>query len=156
MLGSVNEHSLFLIRESFVELHSSADFLGTVFFERLFQTNPELRPMFNADIESHIKKVMVMLTTIVNGLHEPESFIPAVAALGQRHRSYHVINADFEPFGHALIWTLRQALAEKFTGEVERAWREAFDLLATIMKTAMRKPHALSTHGAMRQTAKWS
>jgi len=38
--------------------------------------------------------------------------------------------------GAALIWTLSQGLGEAFTDEVETAWVETYNTLATTMKAA--------------------
>ena len=49
-----------------------------MFYARLFEIAPEVRPMFPADITAQRDKLLQMLTTAVSNLHQVEMIIPAV------------------------------------------------------------------------------
>lgn len=58
----------------------------------------------------------------------------ALRGLGRRHAAYGVRPRDYETLSAALFWTLSHALGEAFTGEVEAAWRGAWQRLADAMR----------------------
>jgi hypothetical protein len=47
-----------------------------------------------------------------------------------------VAEHHYDLVGAALLWTLREGLGDGFTSEVESAWTEVYDLVATVMKKA--------------------
>jgi len=59
-----------------------------------------------------------------------------VQDLGRRHATYGVQPAHYDTVASALLWALRQGLGDAFTQPVEAAWREAYTILATVMKDA--------------------
>ena len=60
----------------------------------------------------------------------PEKMVLVVAKAGER---------DFDTVGAALLWTLEQGLGSDWTPEVEAAWRDAYSLLAGVMRAAARE-----------------
>ncbi len=112
------------------------DQAAALFYGKLFELDPALRPMFKSDIKAQGEKLTDMITVVVNGLTKLDAIVPAVQALGKRHVDYGVKDADYDTVGTALLWTLEQGLGDAFTPEVKAAWTEAYGLLATTMKAA--------------------
>jgi hemoglobin-like flavoprotein len=81
-------------------------------------------------------KLMAMLGTAVGNLHQIETILPAVKALGQRHKGYGVTAEQYAPVGAALLWTLEKGLGADFTPEVKAAWTETYTTLAGVMTSA--------------------
>lgn len=79
---------------------------------------------------------MNMIGTAVAGLSKPETIVPAVRALGQRHVGYGVKNAHYATVGEALLWALGAGLGAAFTADVKEAWTSAYGLLAGVMQGA--------------------
>ena len=77
----------------------------------LFEIAPEVRPMFPQDLKEQKVKLMAMLGTAVGSLHKLDTILPAVKALGERHKGYGVTAAHYAPVGAALLWTLGRASA---------------------------------------------
>ena len=102
----------------------------------LFELDPELKPLFKADIKEQGIKLMQMITVAVRGLGDLGKLVPAVEALGQRHVGYGVRGKDYETVGTALLWTLQQGLGDAYTAEVEEAWTTVYTVLASTMKNA--------------------
>lgn len=107
-----------------------------LFYGRLFEIAPEVRPLFPADLKEQKKKLMGMLATAVTNLHQVEKIVPAVQDLGRRHVGYGVTAAHYKPVGEALIWTLDKGLGAAFTPEVKSAWVAAYTTLAGVMQAA--------------------
>jgi hemoglobin-like flavoprotein len=81
-------------------------------------------------------KLMAMLGTAVTNLHKLDEILPAVKALGQRHKGYGVTTAQYAPVGAALLWTLEKGLGADFTSDVKAAWAETYAALAAVMTSA--------------------
>ncbi len=64
--------------------------------------------------------------------------MPAVQALGRRHKNYGVTETNYGTVGEALLWTLEQGLGEGFTPDVREAWTVVFVLVSDTMKAAAR------------------
>lgn len=132
----MNSKQIQLVQETFNMVGSSADEVAALFYQRLFELEPELRPLFKSDLHHQGKKLMSTLALVVNGLTRPETILAAVQHLGRRHVGYGVQEEDYEIVGQALIWTLAQTFGAAFTPEIEEAWVEAYTMLANIMQEA--------------------
>ena len=126
-----------LVQTSFTQVLPLADTAAALFYARLFELDPALRPMFRGDMHEQGRKLMTMLKMVVNGLTRLEALVPAIEALGRRHIGYGVRDEHYAVVGAALLWTLGQGLGESFTPETEAAWSAAYTILATVMQEAM-------------------
>ncbi|HKW09630.1 MAG TPA: globin domain-containing protein [Gemmatimonadaceae bacterium] len=81
-------------------------------------------------------KFAAMLTEIVRVIDTPDLLVSDVAASGRRHVGYGVRDRDYEDVGAALIWALSHGLGDRFTPDMQAAWREAYALLAAVMRRA--------------------
>jgi hemoglobin-like flavoprotein len=129
----VNTEQIMLLQSSWQELELLSDLVGDVFYKKLFELAPDVRPLFKGDAEQQAKLLMSMIGVAVNMLDKPESMVPGMAELGQRHHAYGVEPQHYEPFIQALLWTIEKALGPAFSPEVEEAWREFFKHLAKMM-----------------------
>jgi hemoglobin-like flavoprotein len=133
-----------LIRESWETLLPASDEVVARFYARLFASNPALERLFRpTDMKEQRRKFIVMLSEIVRVLDTPDLLVSEVADSGRRHVSYGVQDRDYEDVGAALLWAIGDALGDRCTPEILSAWREAYDLLAAVMRRA-----AMRTSGA--------
>ena len=125
-----------LVQASFEKVAPIADVAAELFYNKLFELDPSLRPMFRGDMKEQGKKLMHMLGLAVHGLNDLNKLVPAVEHLGRSHAGYGVTDAHYDTVATALLWTLEQGLGDDFTPEVKQAWIEVYTLLATTMKNA--------------------
>jgi hemoglobin-like flavoprotein len=125
-----------LVQTSFRKVVPIAGTAADLFYDRLFETAPEVRSMFPQDMKEQKAKLMGMLGTAVSNLHKLDEILPAVRALGERHKGYGVTAAHYAPVGAALLWTLEKGLGPDFTPEVKEAWTETYTALAGVMTGA--------------------
>jgi hemoglobin-like flavoprotein len=125
-----------LVQRSFVEVAALGDQVAVLFYQRLFELDPTLRPLFNDDLAAQRGKLLSALALVVDALDRPEEILPAVSELGRRHAGYGVEPDHYATVGSALIWTLEQGLDAEFTAPLRQAWREAYGLLAWTMIAA--------------------
>ncbi len=134
----MNVQTIALVQGSFEKVAPIADVAAGLFYKRLFELDPSLRPMFPADLTEQKKKLMQMLTVAVRGLNRLDQIVPAVQALGRRHAGYHVKAEHYATVANALLWTLEQGLGPDFTPDVKAAWVEVYTVLADTMIAAQR------------------
>ncbi len=132
----MNTEQIALVQDSFSHVLPIADTAATLFYTRLFELDPALRPLFRGDMQEQGRKLMAMLRLAVNGLNRLDTLVPAVQDLGRRHAGYNVEAAHYATVGAALLWTLAQGLGEIFTPAVEAAWTTVYTVLATTMIAA--------------------
>jgi hemoglobin-like flavoprotein len=128
------------VQRTFAKLVPIADQAAALFYGRLFEMDPSLRPLFKGDMREQGKKLMQMIAFCVKGLDALDQLVPAVQGLGRRHAGYGVSDAHYDTVGGALIWTLEKGLGADFTPDVKSAWTAVYAVLATTMKAAAPAP----------------
>ena len=128
-----------LVRDSWAQVVPIADTAAELFYGKLFELDPALKPMFRGDMKEQGQKLTRMIGIAVDGLDKLDEIVPAVQDLGVRHLDYGVKNSHYDTVGEALLWTLGQGLGDAFTTEVMAAWTDVYTLLADTMKSAARE-----------------
>lgn len=135
--GPLTEAQKNLVQESWEKVVPIADTAAELFYAKLFELDPEIKPMFaNSDMKEQGKKLMLMIGTAVKGLDTLGELVPAVQALGKRHVGYGVTAEHYDTVGAALLDTLEKGLQDAFTPETKEAWTITYTTLATVMKEA--------------------
>jgi hemoglobin-like flavoprotein len=124
-----------LIRNSFAKVVPVADEAAVLFYAKLFDLDPNLRPLFKIGIQEQGRKLMQMLRAAVDGLDRFEELVPVLEDLGRRHAGYGVEDRHYDTVGKALIWTFERALGEPFTPQARDAWTNVYCLIAETMKS---------------------
>lgn len=125
-----------LIRSSWAQVVPISDKAAELFYGKLFELDPSVRPLFKGDMAEQGQKLMRMISTAVNGLDRLDAIVPAVQQLGVRHIAYGVTDDHYDTVGAALLWTLETGLGDAFTDETKEAWATVYGILADTMKTA--------------------
>ncbi|MFZ4620219.1 MAG: globin domain-containing protein [Bacteroidota bacterium] len=129
-------HQKELVVNSFTKIGPIAEETGELFFSRLFEIAPYVRPLFKEDLKVMGMKFMQSLAVIVSNLDKMETVTPVLQKLGREHRSYGVTTGHFDIAASALLWTLERCLGGDFTDEVRNAWISLYTLVSGIMKKA--------------------
>lgn len=133
---SLTPEQIRLVQETWANVAPISETAAEIFYDRLFEIAPEVKPYFKSDMKEQGRKLMAMLNTAVNGLNDLESIIPAVEESGRRHASYGVKEKDYDSVASALLWTLEKGLGDTFSEEVKAAWTAVYGLLSMTMKNA--------------------
>ncbi|MCP1199673.1 globin family protein [Notoacmeibacter sp. MSK16QG-6] len=122
------------VRTSFAKVAPIAPQAAELFYGRLFEIAPEVKPLFAAtDLKEQGRKLMGTLTFVVGALDRLDELVPAAQNLAVRHTDYGVKNEHYAPVGAALLWTLDQGLGDAFDAETEAAWTKAYSTLSAVM-----------------------
>ena len=131
-----------IVKESFRKVIPIADQAAILFYARLFELDPSLRPLFRGDMVEQGKKLMSMIGMTVGMLHRLDMVVPHLKELGVRHSGYGVTEQHYATVGTALLWTLEKGLGPEFTPDVREAWTSAYSLIANTMIGAAREAGA--------------
>ena len=122
-----------LVQHSFAKVVPVADQAATLFYERLFETTPAVKPLFHGDMIEQRRKLVATLAAVVAGLGNLEAVLPAASALAKRHVGYGVKPEHYGSVGSALLWTLERSLSDAWTRELASAWAAAYGTLSGFM-----------------------
>jgi len=122
-----------LVQDSFSKVAPISEMAATMFYGRLFEIAPDVKPIFPADMTDQRKKLMATLAVVVNGLTQLETILPAASALAKKHVGYGVKPEHYMPVGAALLWTLEKGLGPEWTPPTAEAWTAAYTTLSGFM-----------------------
>ncbi len=125
-----------LVQESFEKVKPISQAASKIFYEKLFELDPKLKPLFPSDEESMSiqgNKLMSMLGAAVAGLSNLDALIPILKDLGKRHVDYKVEAFHYQTVGEALLGTLEVGLGDDFTTEVKEAWTSVYGTMSNVM-----------------------
>jgi len=125
-----------LVQNSFAKVAPIAEQAAEMFYGRLFELDPALKPLFKGDMSEQGRKLMSTLGIAVGSLDNLDGLIPVLQNLGRGHVAYGVKDEHYDTVGAALLWTLEQGLGDGFTPDVKDAWAEVYTIVSTVMKEA--------------------
>jgi hemoglobin-like flavoprotein len=126
-----------LVRESFELISEDARPLTLLFYGKLFEMDPSSRLLFHNDIAVQGRKLMEMLTDVVNSLDDFEPMRLRLAELGRRHASYGVRPDQYETLTSALLWSIAQSLEGGFDSATRDAWHIALTSTCAAMRAGL-------------------
>ena len=77
-----------LVQQSFAQVAPIADKAAEIFYGRLFEIAPAVKPLFHGDLAQQRRKLMAALAAVVAGLSNMPSVLPVASALAKRHVGY--------------------------------------------------------------------
>ena len=125
---------IYLLRRSFSRVEQQSHVAALVFYRRLFELDPRVRPLFKGNIEEQARKVIEMLGLALSLSERPEGLQAELHELGARHAGYGVRDEHYETVGRAMLDMLSEVLAKEFTPATREAWTQFYGLMATRMK----------------------
>jgi len=132
-----------LIRNSWPTIEANIDALTSAFYARLFAIDASAAALFaGVDMSAQRAKLARSLAVVVHALDDPDSLLPALAALGKRHTAYGVEHHHFDSVGEAVVKALAQTLGDAFTSNLRDAWVEAYAIVASVMRRALIRAHS--------------
>ena len=81
---------------------------GKLFYQRLFEIAPDVKPMFKSDINAQAEKLMSTLGLVIANLQDAPAIVSMLENLGQKHVGYGVLEEHYDKVGAALLWTLKR------------------------------------------------
>ncbi|MEV6649356.1 globin domain-containing protein [Streptomyces sp. NPDC051219] len=124
-----------ILKSSFAVVERRAEDAVKFFYSHLFWHHPGLRALFPAgheDMQRQRDRLFAALTHVVAHLEDP-SLPGYLQDLGRDHRKFLVGPEHYTAVGTSLIAALAEASGSAWTPVVEKAWTEAYAVLADAM-----------------------
>lgn len=131
---AITARQIQLVQDSFALVEPIAAQAAQMFYAKLFEYAPQVRPMFKKDLAVQGNMLMGTIKLAVKGLNDLDSLVPVLQKLAERHVNYGVKPEHYSPVGNALLWTLKQGLGKAWTPELRQAWIDVFRVMAVTMK----------------------
>lgn len=148
-----------VVQESFEAVKLNSNRFTRVFYDRLFELQPEAKEYFSKDIRDQRKRFFKAMEFIIFHIDEPHLVVAKVNKVKFWPDIYNVKKDGHYIFFSTFIYTLSAALGSDFTPYVRHCWVEFCEHLDRILEGAedhdivgqIRKANA--EQGSIRQTA---
>lgn len=140
-----------VLRSSFELVVTRSPSLTKRFYEIFFTRFPEVRPMFGASParQAHQEKMLTdALVAVLDHVEDAPWLTRTLFSLGERHVGYGVRDEMYGWVGECLLATLSEVAGAAWTGEVEKAWTDAFGAIVSLMLDGARAARAATDGGA--------
>ena len=131
---ALTTEQIVLVQTSWAKVVPIADIAADLFYGKLFELDPELRPLFPNEMADQKKKLMKMISLAVDGLTNLEELVPTVENLGRRHsKIFKVTPPMYATVGAALLDTLAKGLGDSWDEVHKEAWTLVYGVLSSTM-----------------------
>ncbi|QHW32388.1 NO-inducible flavohemoprotein [Paenibacillus rhizovicinus] len=116
-----------------LEIHGTA--ITKRFYERLFQSHPELLNLFNHANQKQGRQQAALANAVyaaaVN-IEKLEAILPVVKGIAHKHRSLGVKPEHYPIVGEHLLGAIKDVLGDAATDTILGAWAEAYGIIADV------------------------
>ena len=122
------------LEASFDFVAPRGDELMDVFYARLFTAAPAVKPLFaGTDLKKQKTMLLSTLVLLRKSLRDLDAIVAKLRELGARHVAYGAQPEHYPVVGEVLIASMAEIAREAWRPEYERAWGEAFAIVAGAM-----------------------
>ena len=111
------------------------DKFAKIFYDKVFEINPEIRSLFRKNMTDQGRLLTHMLGGIVYSLSRPEHLETGLKKLGESHINYGVQVEHYPIVKDAMMYAIEQSLGECKTLKTIDAWSKALDDVMDMMKS---------------------
>ncbi len=131
------------LRESFGRVAMHGDELPLFFYSDLFIKHPEVRDLFPVSMAAQRGHLVDALVKIVSNVDSIQDLTTFLQGLGRDHRRFGAVADHYDAVGASLLATLEHFSGPAWTPELAADWKEAYDLIASVMTEAARADEQL-------------
>jgi NAD(P)H-flavin reductase/hemoglobin-like flavoprotein len=124
------------LRECFAAVAAHGDELALFFYSDLFLRHPEVRELFPVSMAAQRGHFADALVRIVAQADRAEELTGFLQGLGRDHRKFGAVLSHYDGVGTSLLATLQHFAGPAWSAEVAADWKEAYQLVASVMSRA--------------------
>ncbi|KAF3701346.1 Neuroglobin [Channa argus] len=137
-----------MIKDSWNIIHKDISNIGVIVFTRLFEIHPECKDVFvlfrevkdlkilktSRELREHGLRVMSFIEKVVARLDNLERLEALAVELGRHHYNYNAPAEYYDYMVEDFISAVQPAIKDRWTTELEEAWRALFRYVTKQMK----------------------
>jgi hemoglobin-like flavoprotein len=122
------------LEESFDLVAPHGDQLMRTFYDRLFETAPSVKPLFeHVDMDRQRQALLNMLVVLRESLRDLDDIAPDLQDLGERHVGYGAVAEHYPVVGEVLIGSMAEVAGDAWKPDYTAAWQEAYGVVQQVM-----------------------
>ncbi|KAI3367840.1 hypothetical protein L3Q82_026662 [Scortum barcoo] len=143
-----SEDQVQMIKDSWKVIRDDIAKVGIIMFVRLFETHPECKDVFflfrdvedlerlrsSRELRAHGLRVMSFIEKSVARLDQLERLEALALELGKSHYHYNAPPKYYSYVGAEFICAVQPILKERWTAELEEAWKTMFQYVTSLMR----------------------
>jgi NAD(P)H-flavin reductase/hemoglobin-like flavoprotein len=130
------------LKDSFSKIARYGDEVPLFFYSDLFIKHPEVRELFPISMKAQRDHLVGALAQIVAQVDRVDDLTSFLQGLGRDHRKFGALAEHYDVVGDSLLETLAHFAGDTWTSELASDWRDAYDLIASVMITAAKQDEA--------------
>ncbi|XP_070782312.1 neuroglobin-like [Enoplosus armatus] len=145
---SLSTESRQVIRQSWREIQKDISRVGVIMFVKLFETHPECKDVFfmfrdignletlrtSRELRAHGLRIMSFIEKTVTRIDQDERLDQLILDLGRKHYHYNAPPKYYKLVGAEFIRAVQPILKERWSSELEEAWKTLFLYITCTMK----------------------
>jgi hemoglobin-like flavoprotein len=122
------------LETSFDLVAPRGDELMDVFYRRLFEAAPAVRPLFaRTDLPRQKQMLLAALVLLRKSLRDLDAIVPKLRELGARHVAYGAEPGHYPVVGQVLIASMAEVAGPEWRPEYAEAWATAYGVVSGAM-----------------------
>lgn len=130
----ISNHHKALVQQSFESDRLQLEAFIPDFYDRFFQTCPELRAVFPQETSRLEAKMLAALTHIAEALEDSARLDLILRALGDKHHQMQISDDHFRSFIQSFTGALAHLLQPDWSEDDQEAWTAFFTFIGTKMQ----------------------
>lgn len=129
----MSPQSLRRIEQSFDQLEPNVDEMTRRFYDHLFTAMPEVRPLFQVNMDVQRRHFAAALALIARNLRMLDIVTEPLRQLGADHARIGVRPEQYPSVRDAMLMAMAETLGPAWTDNLATDWRELLDLICSAM-----------------------
>ena len=141
----LDQKTIDIIKATVPALREHGVTITTRFYERMFEKNPEVAPLFNMARQRNGEQPKALAMAVLGAAENIENLgaiMPLVEKIGARHVAAGVKPEHYPIIGANLLAAIKEVLGDAATDEIISAWEKTYGVLAEIFIEEERKLYA--------------
>ncbi|XP_044024190.1 neuroglobin-like [Siniperca chuatsi] len=149
-----------VIRQSWREIREDVSRVGVIMFVKLFETHPESKDVFfmfrdvedletlrtSRELRAHGLRIMSFIEKTVARIDQDEHLDQLILDLGRKHYRYNAPPKYYKFVGAEFIRAVQPILNERWSSELEEAWKALFLYISCTMKRGFQQEQRNQRH----------
>ena len=128
------------LETSFDLIAPRGDELVDIFYARLFEAAPAVRPLFaHTDLRKQKSMLLATLVLLRKSLRDLDAIEPKLRQLGARHVAYGAVPEHYPVVAEVMLASMAEVAGAAWTPEVAACWAAALELVAGAMLAGARE-----------------